>query len=190
MGTPGVAYLPGRECGACTLCCKVLGIVEVESPQGKWCRHCAIGEGCRIYDLRPAPCREFACGYLVWDAVPAHWFPAISKIVIVSELGFRINFYVDADRPGRWREAPYYADIKRLAALALADNRQVLVTAGAHVFAIFPERDVDLGVVGADEQVVTGTRPDGTWGAAKVRNDDPLLLPRDGRPGGAFIALA
>ncbi len=166
-----------------------MGIVEVDSPRDSWCGHCAIGDGCRIYRERPAPCREFACGYLIWDAIPAHWLPALSGIVIVSELGFRINFYVDADHPDRWRETPYYADIKRLAAVGVADNRQVLVTVGAHVFAIFPQRDVDLGRVASDEQVVTGKRPDGTWGAAKVRDDDPRLQPRDGHPGGALIPL-
>lgn len=81
-----------------------------------------MGKGCRVYDQRPEPCRTFYCGYLIWGAVPDHWFPARAKIVVVSELGFRVNFYVDASQPGRWREKPWYDDIKALAVRAIADG--------------------------------------------------------------------
>ena len=175
-----VQTVKGRTCASCTLCCKVLAIAEVPTPRDAWCPHCAVGKGCNVYDARPEPCRTFHCGYLIWDAVPDHWFPAKAKIVVVSELGFRINFYVDASQPGRWREKPWDDDIKALAIRAIADGRQVLVTAGARVFAIFPDRDVDLGSLSADEAVVTGKRPDGTWGAAKVAANDPRLAQLDG----------
>src|SRR5436305_14221849 len=42
-----------RSCGDCTLCCKLLSITELEKPIGKWCPHCEIGKGCKIYDCRP-----------------------------------------------------------------------------------------------------------------------------------------
>ena len=175
-----VQTVKGRTCASCTLCCKILAIPEVPTPRDAWCGNCAVGKGCRVYDQRPEPCRTFYCGFLIWDAVPDHWFPARAKIVVVSELGFRVNFYVDASQPGRWREKPWYDDIKALAVRAIADGRQVLVTAGSRVFAIFPDRDVDLGSVAADEAVVTGRRPDGTWGAAKVPATDPRLAQHGG----------
>jgi hypothetical protein len=39
-------------------------IPELEKPAGKWCRYCAVGKGCRIYQNRPLPCQEFRCEWL------------------------------------------------------------------------------------------------------------------------------
>jgi hypothetical protein len=50
-------------CGSCTLCCKLLGVPDL-TPPGSWCRHCAPGRGCTIYEGRPEPCRDFECGWL------------------------------------------------------------------------------------------------------------------------------
>lgn len=175
MSPADPAPLNGRQCGTCTLCCKLLKIPETDSGKGSWCRHCATGKGCEIYAQRPQRCRDFLCGYLVWDAVPDHWLPARSRIIVISELGFRINFTVDPAAPNRWREAPWHAEIKALSVLAFRQNRQVLVTVGNKVIALLPDREVDLGVVAEDEVVVTGRRGDGSWGAAKVRKDDPRM---------------
>ena len=40
---------PGRECGACTLCCKVFDVPVLEKPAGQWCKHCLPGRGCGIH---------------------------------------------------------------------------------------------------------------------------------------------
>ena len=184
MSPAGPALVKGRSCGTCTLCCKVLAIPEVPTPRDQWCRHCRPGEGCGIYEQRPEPCRTFHCGYLLWDVVPDHWFPARSKIVIVNELGMRLNFYVDSSTPGRWREAPWYNEIKAMAVMAFGQGQQVLVTAGRKVTAMLPDREVELGVVGEHEIVITGRRPDGTWGAAMLDKDDPRMA-----LGGATVPL-
>jgi len=39
-------------------------IRSLDKPAGKWCDHCAIGSGCKIYEERPQDCRDFHCGYL------------------------------------------------------------------------------------------------------------------------------
>ena len=36
----------------------------LNKPAGKWCEHCAIGQGCTIYDDRPEVCVDFACLWL------------------------------------------------------------------------------------------------------------------------------
>jgi hypothetical protein len=51
------------------MCCKVLGITELQKPVGKWCPHCDIGKGCKIYESRPKNAeysivrglKEYAC---------------------------------------------------------------------------------------------------------------------------------
>ena len=53
-----------RACGSCTACCKALEVVELIKPPGKWCPHCSIGKGCKIYADRPSSCREFRCEWL------------------------------------------------------------------------------------------------------------------------------
>ena len=53
-----------RSCGNCTACCKTHAVFEISKFQGRWCEHCDIGKGCRIYDARPENCKEFRCEWL------------------------------------------------------------------------------------------------------------------------------
>lgn len=171
--------LSGRACNDCTLCCKVLSITELNKPQSKWCDHCNIGKGCKIYDERPAECRHFYCGYLTWPMVDEHWFPARSKLVIVSELeGHRIAVHVDPGRPNAWREQPFYSELKQWSAFAAEDRHQVVVCIGSRAIVIFPDRDVDLGPVASDERIITleTKRPMGNrLEAMKLKADDPRI---------------
>jgi hypothetical protein len=57
----------GRSCGGCTACCKTYRIGPLKKPAGVWCKECAIGVGCRIYESRPEECRGFQCLWLVTD---------------------------------------------------------------------------------------------------------------------------
>jgi hypothetical protein len=150
--------VPGRSCGTCSLCCKVLRIAETESPAGEWCKHCDPGHGCKIHPTRPATCRDFYCMWLTLGEIGEHWKPSKSKMVLRSELdGARIAAHVDKSTPGAWLRAPYYQDLKRWAAVAAGGDNQVSVWIGMHVIVVLPDRDVDLGVV-ADDEVVVSTR--------------------------------
>jgi hypothetical protein len=60
---------PGRECGACTVCCTVLAEVELKKPMRCACDHVERG-GCGIYANRPQGCRDFHCLWLR-GALPA-----------------------------------------------------------------------------------------------------------------------
>lgn len=104
--------------------------------------------------------------------------------MIVSSEAARLIFDVDPAAPTRWREQPWFGEIKAMAVMAFQEQRQVLVRIGRKVIAMLPDRDCDLGLVADDEIVVTGRRPDGTWGAAKVHKDDPRMA-----LGGATIPL-
>lgn len=53
-----------NHCGSCTACCRVYTIPELSKPAGKWCDHCAIGNGCKTYNDRPQVCVEFECLWL------------------------------------------------------------------------------------------------------------------------------
>jgi hypothetical protein len=167
----------GRSCGECTLCCKVLKITALNKPQGVWCPHCKPGNGCLIYEDRPQECRSFFCGYLTQSELGDDWKPSLSKIILVAELeGNRIAAHVDPQRPDAWRREPYYTQLKRWAEAAVPHRGQVVACVGQHMYMIFPNRDVDLGVIGDDELLVTGERqtPFGVrLEAYKIHKDDP-----------------
>jgi hypothetical protein len=55
--------IPGKACGECSFCCKVLEIAELAKSAGKLCDHClntGFG-GCGIYVGRPQVCRDYEC---------------------------------------------------------------------------------------------------------------------------------
>jgi hypothetical protein len=54
--------VPGRECGECVACCKILEInkPELKKPADTLCPHCT-GTGCGIYAKRPEVCRDWHC---------------------------------------------------------------------------------------------------------------------------------
>jgi hypothetical protein len=51
-------------CGSCTACCRVYAVPEIKKPAGPWCEHCAVGEGCKIYEARPKLCVDYECLWL------------------------------------------------------------------------------------------------------------------------------
>lgn len=64
-----------RQCGSCTLCCKLLPVSEgntkssrhlpvFEKPANTRCQHQRHGVGCKIYDRRPMSCRVWTCQWL------------------------------------------------------------------------------------------------------------------------------
>ena len=146
---------PIRSCGDCTLCCKVMRIATLDKPPGSWCKHCKPGTGCTIYADRPQECRDFSCLYLLNAELGEEWRPSQSKIVLVSEHdGNRIVAHVDPQRPDAWKQEPYYQQLKRWAVRSVAFRGQVIACIGRRMHMIFPDRDVDLGVVGLDEFIV------------------------------------
>src|SRR5258708_16092672 len=60
------AIVPGRACGECSLCCKLIRVDAFAKAPGTWCAHCAPGSGgCTISDSRPPECRDFYCAWVV-----------------------------------------------------------------------------------------------------------------------------
>jgi hypothetical protein len=150
---------PARECGDCSLCCKLLGIEELGKPQGQWCPHCVKPNGCAIYDQRPQECRDFSCGWLESSSLGPEWQPSRCKIVLyVSEDGARMIAQVDLGTPNAWREEPYYRQLKAWARQWIKTGPNVVVRIGSRVVVVLPDRDVDLGRVAKGEKIFIGER--------------------------------
>jgi len=79
-------FVPGRECGTCTVCCYALPIdnEELQKLPGEVCMNCT-GRGCRIYETRPRTCREFYCGWWVLPQLGEDWRPDKSGVLITPQ---------------------------------------------------------------------------------------------------------
>ena len=58
-----------RQCGGCTLCCKLLPVRELDKASGQRCRHQRTGKGCAVYATgrMPFSCHFWNCRWLVND---------------------------------------------------------------------------------------------------------------------------
>jgi hypothetical protein len=143
---------PKRECGSCSMCCKLLLIPELAKPMGAWCPHVLKGRGCGIYEQRPTSCRQFECLWLSAGDVPDHWRPERSKMVLAGdETGTLISVIVDDGYPDAWRKQPFYNDIK---SLARQRRWRVQVLTAHHGWVIFPEEDLFVGERKPDDTIV------------------------------------
>jgi hypothetical protein len=147
--------LPGRSCGSCTLCCKIMGVPEINKPPGEWCRHCIRGTGCGIYTDRPGGCRTFLCGWLTNPRFGPEWKPDRSKIVItVGQDGNSLTFRCDPGFPEAWRKEPYNGQIRSLAAIAVQHDGMISVHAGRNLIVVAPDGEFALGDVAVEDEII------------------------------------
>lgn len=83
----------------------------LEKPANRWCVHCAIGEGCTIYEARPVPCRDFECVWLESQKekhpLPAELRPDRCKMVLAFAPNRKDMLgYCDPATPNAWKGAP------------------------------------------------------------------------------------
>ena len=146
---------PGRACGSCSLCCKLLRIGSLEKPNGTWCSHCKPGKGCLIYESRPQECRDFHCSWLTSRDLSDVWYPLNSKMV-VDVKGQWVVVQVDPAYPTRWREEPYYSQIKNWSKLGVDNNVRVLVFIKKRLTVVFPNKELDLGEFDPGDHIMAG----------------------------------
>ena len=167
--------LPPRECGDCTMCCKIMGIIELDKPPGIWCGHCKPARGCAIYESRPRECRTFVCGWLHSPDLDERWKPSVCKFLLMDSDG-DTQIVVDPARPDAWKKEPYYSCFKAWAQRGLDEGAKVIVAIGKRAIVILPDRDVDLGIMEEGDRILTV--PEETplgyrYNALKLQKDDP-----------------
>jgi hypothetical protein len=90
------------------------------------------------------------------------WKPETSKFVLSIYAGTNsLAVTVDPGFPGNWRQQPYLRNLRRWAEAALAQGDQVIVFAGARATAILPDREVELGEIGAGDRIISLKGPAG-----------------------------
>jgi hypothetical protein len=179
-----MAKLAGRACGNCTLCCKLISIdtEEITKPANKWCEHCEIGKGCGIYAERPTACRTWSCMWLTNPLVADYWFPAKSKMVLFwAPMSSPIpphntlEVHVDPSFVGRWREEPWFSDIRRTAKLGLDTGKGLtcIVVGGVRRWLVLPNKEVPWPGSGRMCGMIMRMGDDWEWLA--VESEEKLL---------------
>lgn len=151
-----------RQCGDCSLCCKVLAIPELEKPKDHWCPNFVAGTGCGIYTDRPPSCRNFTCQWLTDPTMGPEWKPSISKLVLDAKRRL-LAVHPDPAVSKPWRAEPYHSVLKRLAAQGLVRGTIVLVIERRRSIVILPDREVDMGILLPGVRIALG-RVQTPWG--------------------------
>jgi hypothetical protein len=148
--------VPGRTCGTCMMCCTVMQVDELNKPSGVTCSYAVEGCGCTIRDQRPRACRRFFCGWRLDPNIDSLWKPSICGFVLTISLRYgSMLLMVDPTRPLAWKMAPYYGRLKEWSARAAReDKRIVAIVAGGEATVILPDRDVPIGVLGPNDEIV------------------------------------
>jgi hypothetical protein len=76
-------------------------------------------------------------------------------VVFRTNNGKQIAVQVDPQRPDAWRQETYYSQLKAWARWAVANGNKVVVVVGvgSRAYVVFPDRDVDLGVVSEGDNI-------------------------------------
>jgi uncharacterized protein len=90
--------LDKRQCGPCTVCCTELKIPQLGKEARVPCQHLA-SSGCGIYAGRPQVCREFLCGWRLFEEMGDDWRPDLSGVMALR--------WSPAELPAAWKTAPY-----------------------------------------------------------------------------------
>ena len=121
--------IEGRDCHGCTACCAFPPIhtETLQKPANTLCPHCAEGQGCTVYDVRPGVCRGFFCGWFFMPELGPEWHPNHSGVVlrpesfdddVVTLLVLRLSSFLVSEefagRIGAWVEEGIGVEFERL----------------------------------------------------------------------------
>ena len=178
-----------RQCGSCSMCCKVLHIAEFDKPANRWCEHIARGGGCGIYETRFETCRGYKCQWLLDDSLGPEWQPHRSKF-IMHKVDGKVGLWVNVDRssPMAWRNEPFYSQLKAWSQAARDGSGYVAVCVGERTYVLFPEENLTVPGIPSDADLKVGYRhAEGTKRPlVKVRAPDGSVAEHLGRPIAAF----
>jgi Fe-S-cluster containining protein len=164
-------------------------VAELGKPAGQWCVRAVRGCGCGTYADRPATCRQFFCAWRHDPSLGAEWRPDVSRFVLSADSSSgALVVIVDPGMPLSWKRPPYYERLKRMSESAFRQGMKVLVSLRGQVTVILPDRDVPLGLVAPEDEIVIWR--EGTAYRAALRRDLNPAQPALGfaRPAVALVA--
>lgn len=172
-----------RSCGTCSLCCKIIDVPSLNKPAHVWCEHARPGKGCGIWGSHPHVCQVWKCGWQLSEDLDERWKPNKCGFILYHQYdGRQVVVEVDPQRPDAWRKPPFYDAIRRWAAGVRTEDKQVIVRTGRRVLALFPEEDLDIGILPQGQAALLGYRYDPKYRQPMVRifEDGRLLSEKFG----------
>ncbi|MGJ0392583.1 MAG: hypothetical protein ACR650_07465 [Methylocystis sp.] len=128
--------IPGKACGACHFCCKVLEIEETKKAAGKLCEHCVGADGCGVYATRPQVCRDYHCQWKEDRGLPATMRPdRVGTLLMDDPDSDEYHAVCDPAKPFSWRNPLIF---RHLVAEAKA-GRMVVAKAGLRAWRIYAD---------------------------------------------------
>jgi hypothetical protein len=128
--------IPGKACGSCSFCCKVLEIEEMKKAAGVTCANCLSAGGCSIYASRPEVCRDYQCDWKEDRGLSAQYRPdRVGALLMQDPDSDEYQAVCDPEKPFAWRNPLIF---KHLVSLA-KDGRVVVAKAGLRAWRIFPD---------------------------------------------------
>ncbi len=127
--------VPGKSCGPCTMCCKVLVIDHFKKDAGILCTHCIVKGGCSIYAKRPQVCQDFECDWMMERSIPQSLRPdKVGTLLMEDEDSGEYHAVVAPSTPFAWRHPLMF---KFLVAKA-KEGTTVVAKAGLKAWRIYP----------------------------------------------------
>lgn len=120
-----------NHCGSCTLCCKIMGVPELEKPMNTWCSKCDKKKGCTIYSDRPQSCVDYECGWLQSQKhaspLPIDLRPNNCHALIDSTAkGEGVVIHVDPNYPDAWKSGMLGRTVQNM----IKRNEVVIIAVG------------------------------------------------------------
>jgi hypothetical protein len=118
-----------RQCGQCTLCCKLIPVEEINKPKGTWCRFSRSHKGCTLYPKHPLSCKTWSCEWLK-GVLHEDMYPYTTHCVVDPQMEVltmqnndtgqifqmqALQIWVDPKFPNAWREGRMGEMIKFMA---------------------------------------------------------------------------
>ncbi|MBM3608873.1 MAG: hypothetical protein FJX29_10560 [Alphaproteobacteria bacterium] len=133
-----MASIPGKSCGPCNMCCKILVIEDddLKKDAGPLCKNCINGNGCKIYKKRPQTCRDYECEWLQERELGPHLRPdKTGTILQIDPDSLQYQAVCDPATPMAWRKSPLL--FKHLVVKA-KEGETVIAKSGLKSWRIYP----------------------------------------------------
>jgi hypothetical protein len=128
--------IPGKACGPCAFCCKVLEIEDFDKKAGLWCGHCTQTNGCGVYATRPQVCRDYHCRWKEERELGPQLRPdRVGTLLMDDPDSDEYHAVCDPEKPFSWRNQLVF---KHLVSEAKA-GRIVVAKAGLRAWRVFAD---------------------------------------------------
>ncbi|HMK90553.1 MAG TPA: hypothetical protein VK446_13095 [Methylocystis sp.] len=126
--------IPGKACGECSFCCKVLEIEEFPKKVGVLCQHCRPQGGCSVYATREQICRDYVCDWKEDRGLSPQFRPdRIGVILMEDPDSDEYHAVCDPEKPFSWRNPLIFRHLVTLA----KEGRMVVAKAGLRSWRIY-----------------------------------------------------